>query len=113
MGGGGRGDVARVCVITGSESGNTRGAMRVIIKNWAKKGSNPSIGETDFLDGGVKSVEKLKELASKYDVLIVATSSYGAGEPPDNLLDFFNLLVAQAAGKVAAAGEVRSSVGRR
>ena len=89
-------DPTRVLVVIGSESGTTTGIIRGIVSKWEKK-----------LDGKPKSyvIEQtsrpstdVASLMDKCDVLIVATSSYGEGDPPDNLERFFNALHAAAKG---------------
>lgn len=123
MGGGGRNDgreggPTRVLVALGSESGSTAAAMRKIIKDWDL--AEPKLNYTivDVLQGngvlrGNTYVEQAKELSalpSKYDVLLVCTSSYGCGEPPENLHKLFLALSKGAKGDAAMLGGMQHAV---
>lgn len=73
----------RVCVIYGSESGTAERGIRNICKKWLDKKS-PNFVIVDTLDGRTAASKKLATLADEYDILVVATSSNGEGDPPWN-----------------------------
>ena len=70
----------KVCIIYGSESGNSERAVKAIAKTW--QGSNFEIGE--IMEGATAAVRGFAALAEQYDFLVVATSSNGEGDPPSN-----------------------------
>lgn len=83
MGKGGRGS-PKVLVVYGTESGNAKRGIEKIAKKWQAAGV-----EVDSIVEGNSMVSKFDTLATDYDVLIVSTSSYGEGDPPQN----FNLFL--------------------
>ena len=74
----------KVCIIYGSESGNSERAVKAIAKRW--QGSNFEIGE--IIEGATAAVRGFAALAEQYDFLVVATSSNGEGDPPFNFHPF-------------------------
>lgn len=98
---------ARVLCIYGSESGNSERGIRRWVKKWLAR-ENLQFEVCDVITGnnvektlggdGQASAKNLEFLSSKfhYDVLLVCTSSYGSGDPPSNMGDFFRLLSHQA-----------------
>ena len=68
----------KVCIIYGSESGNSERAVKAIAKRW--QGSNFEIGE--IMEGATAAVRGFAALAEQYDFLVVATcveiKTYGA-----------------------------------
>jgi len=95
MGMGGRGE-CRVLAVYGSESGN---AKRGITKVAKKIQSDVGLNVVEVVEGNSISSD-LTALAAKCEVLVVATSSFGEGDPPEN----FNLFLLSLY-KAAAAGE--------
>ena len=80
----------KVCIIYGSESGNSERAVKAIAKTW--QGSNFEIGE--IMEGATAAVRGFAALAEQYDFLVVATSSNGEGDPPFNFHPFLKALYA-------------------
>ena len=80
----------KVCIIYGSESGNSERAVKAIAKSW--QGSNFEIGE--IMEGATAAVRGFAALAEQYDFLVVATSSNGEGDPPFNFHPFLKALYA-------------------
>ena len=80
----------KVCIIYGSESGNSERAIRAIAKRW--QGSNFEIGEV--IEGATAAVRGISALAEQYDFLLVAKSSNGEGDPPFNFHPFLKALYA-------------------
>ena len=98
MGKGGRTTPPRVLVLYGSESGGTKGKMKSLVKAWVAK-ANGAVTIDDVAEGNsVASTEALQEMAKTYDVILVASSSYGEGEPPETIMKFFKVLMAAANG---------------
>ena len=97
--------LCRVLVVYGSESGNAkRGIMRWISK-WKARG-DLQFEITDILSGnelvaqcggqGTAQAKNLEWVAQRCDVLLVATSSYGDGDPPSNMRDMTGFLMHEA-----------------
>lgn len=86
---------ARMLVIYGSETGNTERVVRKMADSWRKRGV---VSTVDLYDGNTLAheVEDLASLATSYDVLIVATSSFGDGDPPSNINAFLLALLTAA-----------------
>lgn len=94
---------ARVLVVYGSESGNAERGIRRWVKKWLAR-ENLQFEICDIVTGnsvakrlGGESEANPKNLEwliseFKYDVLLVCTSSYGHGDPPSNIHDFFQVL---------------------
>ena len=95
----------RVLAVYGSESGTAKRGLDRLVKKWA----NAQDGNFDIIDtitgnalaktlgmGGLATAQRLEELPMKYDVLLVATSSYGDGDPPSNMRNFVSLLQNEA-----------------
>ena len=72
----------KVCVIYGSESGNSERAVKAIAKSW--QGSNFEIGE--IMEGATAAVRGFAALAEQYDFLVVACLLYTSPSPRDGLL---------------------------
>jgi len=77
--GGGKGEPVRVLAVFGSESGTAKAAIKGLCASLGKDGD---VQIVDIKEGN--SVGALETLKEKYDFLLVATSSFGEGDPPDN-----------------------------
>lgn len=72
----------RVLLVWGSETNNTQGFVTKIEKEWREKHGD-SLKVLDVVQGDDAADKRWEEISSKnYDYLLVATSSYGEGEPP-------------------------------
>jgi sulfite reductase alpha subunit-like flavoprotein len=98
----------KVLVVYGSESGTCKRIANTLAKDWASR-SGDAFEIAHVCDGasvlGQMSVMEddnnvihydLTSLRSKFDVLLIITSSYGEGDPPDNFGPFFLELLAKA-----------------
>lgn len=74
-----------VTVAFGSQTGNSEGLAKKLVKKLTANGHSPSL--VDLAD---LSVEGLKEIKN----LFIITSTYGDGEAPDNAEDFHSTLLA-------------------
>lgn len=88
----------RVLVVYGSETGNVRRGVHACVAEWQgqpQHGTAYSITSADVVSGNDAADEfkSLAELVQNFDVLIVATSSFGEGDPPANFLRFLLMLV--------------------
>ena len=102
----------RVVVVVGTESGYTRMAMNKTIKGW--KAGGVDVKQENVLEGSAapKTAEEFAELAKNFDVIVVATSSFGEGDPPDTLKYFFIALQQAAkAGERPLAGMQHAVLG--
>ena len=96
----------RVLCVYGSETGNSKRGIERHVKKWlAKQDLNFELKETisgNELNKRLRSGEgqaqaaSLEYLAQACDVLLVATSSYGSGDPPSNFGNFVKLLCHEA-----------------
>lgn len=82
----------RVLLCCGSESGNTKRLVNKTVRKWSERGATFKV---DVMTGNeaIQKFESLPGLAKNFDVLLVATCSYGCGEPPVNMKLLFDLLV--------------------
>jgi sulfite reductase alpha subunit-like flavoprotein len=93
MGGGGASEPVRVLAIFGSESGTAKAAIKGLATSLGKDGD---VQIVDIKEGN--SVGALETLKEKYDFLLIATSSFGEGDPPDNYAGFLAKLLKGAKG---------------
>ena len=108
MGMGGRSDPPRVLCVYGTESGNAKRGIQTLQKKWEKRGATFKI--CSVVEGN--AVGDLAELPSKYDVLIISTSSFGEGDPPENFKGFLlSLYRAQKAQDKPVAGMQHAVLG--
>ena len=86
----------RVLIIFGSESRSTERLIRRAVKNWLAK--DPKLQEPDVMTGNawVEKFGTLESIPESYDVLLVATCSYGCGEAPVNISMFFDKIMEEA-----------------
>ena len=107
----------RMLVVYGSETGNVRRGIHFAANRWqgsADHGTAFTLDTADILTGNEAAAEfeSLWELQSKYDVLIVATSSFGEGDPPKNFLTFLvNLIKAVESHKKPFEGMQHAVIG--
>lgn len=90
---------ARVLVVYGSETGNVRRGIHACVQKWkAHNTDSYVIASNNVMSGNEVTAEftTLSEIAQQFDVLIVATSSFGEGDPPANFLKFLIMLVRAA-----------------
>ena len=85
----------RVLVCIGSESGRTRRLIKKIVADWTTRGGNFSVEMMDGNDA-VKRYGQLEEIAKNFDVLLVATCSYGCGDAPVNISMLLDMLINRA-----------------
>jgi len=116
---------ARVLVVYGSESGTCKRLAGAMAKEWAARAegafeiSRVCDGAALIQDMSVMEDDNnrihsdFSSLRSKYDVLLLLTSSYGEGDPPENFGAFFlGLLAAAASGSTPLAGMQHSVFGQ-
>lgn len=89
---------ARVLVVYGSETGNVRRGIHGCVRHWrAHKdhGVSYEIDPANVMSGNEVAAEfsTLVEVAHDFDVVVVATSSFGEGDPPANFVKFLLMLV--------------------
>ena len=86
---------ARVLAVFGSESGSTKRLLAKTIKDWQAAGATFDI---EVLSGNdvVAKYAHLEVIAKTFDAILVVTCSYGCGEPPTNISQFFDMLVDRA-----------------
>uniref|UniRef100_A0A7S0IWG7 Flavodoxin-like domain-containing protein n=1 Tax=Calcidiscus leptoporus TaxID=127549 RepID=A0A7S0IWG7_9EUKA len=82
---------SRALLIYGSETGNAHRGLIKCSEYW-RAHSDGSYVIADVLSGN-EVLDSLEELAQKYDVLLIATSSFGEGDPPYNFVQFLIKLV--------------------
>ena len=92
MGSGGRADKKKVLAVFGSESGSARSGITRVCKKWAAD-ETAGFTVTKILEG---NDVKLEEVKDQCDVLLIAVSSYGEGDPPCNFHQFLLQLVRAA-----------------
>ena len=78
--------VSRVLVVFGSESGCSEGTIKKIAKNLTAKNSS-KFKIVDIMRGNA-AAEKFDTIKDCYDVLLVATSSFGEGDAPEGFGKF-------------------------
>lgn len=85
-------DPLRVVIVYGSESGNAKGAADQLAAAWAARGGGVLAVRPQAICGN-DAAASLGD--GSFDVLVVLTSSFGEGDPPDN---FQKLLLALTKG---------------
>ena len=91
MGAGGRAD-ARVLVVYGTESGTAKRSITKVAARWKSAVNVVKIVEGNAVARGFAT------LKDDYDVVVIATSSFGEGDPPSN---YASLLLALTKGAKA------------
>ena len=86
----------RVLVCVGSEGGSTKRLIARIIKKW--QADSAALTTIDVMEGNaaIQKFGSLSEIAKAYDVMLVATCSYGCGEAPASIAMLFDLLLNHA-----------------
>jgi len=96
--------------VYGSQTGNTEKVIKMLMRKW-------DVADAKFKVEGVQEgnevdVEEVDSLPERYDVIVVATSSYGEGDPPDNYGKFLLKLIHGAqSGKRPMAGMQHAVLG--
>ena len=85
------GPTVPVTVLWGSQTGNSEGLAKQLIKRMKKGGFEPEMHDMAAYDRSRLPQEK--------NVLII-TSTYGDGEPPDNAADLYNWILSDEAPKL-------------
>ena len=98
----------RILCVYGSESGTAKRGINKLVQRWQAKQSS-AIDVVGVLTGneltrslggsGTASAKNLEGIVQRCDVLVVATSSYGAGDPPSNYNEFIHLIGHEASMK--------------
>ena len=83
--------MTRVCAIYGSESGNSERRLKTLAKAWPDA-KGVEFSKADIMSGDDAASKGLEALASTYDVIVIAASSYGDGDAPDNFVKFLTAL---------------------
>ena len=103
---------SRVLCIFGSETGNSRRGLERMARSWTAACDDESFTIEAVLEGNAVASDGLEALAKRCDVLVVATSSFGQGDPPANLAQFLEMLiVGAAAGGTPLAGLQHAVIG--
>lgn len=78
---------ARVLVVFGSQTGGSERIAKKMSETWKAKGAVESV---DVFDGNTLAheTEELSNIKDTYDLLVVCTSSFGDGDPPENYNHF-------------------------
>lgn len=110
----------RVMCVYGTESGNSKARLQKLVKKWQKEGGANFEIVGDILSGnqlskklggeGNASAKNLEFIAQSCDVLLVATSSHGAGDPPSTFREFFSVINHEASMKSDALTGVQHAV---
>lgn len=85
------GPAVPVTILWGSQTGNSEGLAKKLVKRLKKGNFEPKIVDMGAYDRSA--------LASEKNVLII-TSTYGDGEPPDNAADLYNWILSDEAPKL-------------
>jgi len=93
--------VPRVLVVYGSETGNVRRGIHGCVREWqacAETSKMFELASPNVMSGNEVAQEfsSLSEVGQNFDVLVVATSSFGEGDPPANFAKFLLMLVRAA-----------------
>jgi sulfite reductase alpha subunit-like flavoprotein len=97
----------RVLVAYGSETGGTHAQIKMLVKKWQADGTDGKFDIVGVFSGnelaktlssgtGGAQAKNLDYLLRRCDVLLVATSSYGHGDPPSNYGEWMKLLSHEA-----------------
>jgi sulfite reductase (NADPH) flavoprotein alpha-component len=82
------GPAVPVTVLYGSQTGNAEGLAKKLVKSLKKRNFEPDLHDVGNYDR--------TRLASEKNVLLI-TSTYGDGEPPDNAADFHRWILSESA----------------
>jgi sulfite reductase alpha subunit-like flavoprotein len=82
--------MSKVLIITGSETGQTEREMKTIVSEWtARKDRKFEIAK---VISGNKISKEFDNLCDNYDLMVVATSSFGDGDAPSSFTLFLEKL---------------------
>ena len=82
------GPAVPVTILWGSQTGNSEGLAKKLVKTLKKGNFEPEVFDMAAYDRGRLPQEKN---------LLIITSTYGDGEPPDNAAELYNFLLAESA----------------
>ncbi|GAA5483733.1 diflavin oxidoreductase [Haloferula sargassicola] len=85
------GPAVPVTVLWGSQTGNAEGLAKKLLKRLKKGNFEPTVADLATYDRS--------QLPQEKNVLVI-TSTYGDGEPPDNAADFYNWILSADAPKL-------------
>ena len=100
----------RVLLVYGSESGTCKRIANTMAKDWMSRPNRTfeislvctgadALKELSIMENDMNEIyHDFTSLRNKYDVIVVVTSSYGEGDPPENFGSFFLALLAAAEG---------------
>ena len=99
----------RILCVYGSESGTAKRGINKLVKRWQATQHSSAFEVVGIMTGneltaqlggsGTASAKNLEGIVQRCDVLLVATSSYGAGDPPSNYASFVHLIGHEASMK--------------
>lgn len=81
----------RVLVVYGSESNTAKSNIERIVGEWKARGGD-AWAVADVVEGNSAAADGLAALPARYDVLLVATSSFRQGDAPFNYDNFLGAL---------------------
>ena len=82
----------RVLVVYGSQTGNSEKVIKMIAKKWeANEGLKFKV--ENIIEGNEVDDDMWDGMKDRFDVILVCTSSYGEGDPPDNYGHFLVKLI--------------------
>lgn len=82
----------KVLVIQGTMSGTSEQVAKKMHKSWSEEKDLKFTLSPEVVDGN-DAGEQFSTLSTNFDVLLVVTSSYGDGDPPDNFVKFLRELI--------------------
>jgi len=101
----------RLLVVSGSQTGTCTRISKKMADNWGSRGV---LEKVDVFEGNelAHETEDLASLKENYDVLVVCTSSFGEGDPPENFNEFLlKIMQASTDGSKPLAGMQHAVLG--